>query len=259
MIDLFFKNQTIMVGDCLIRFAEIASESIDIIISSPPYNLGIAYHSYDDKQPRDRYLRWLDAVSVALHRLITPTGSLFLNVGGSNADPWLAMDVANMFRSHFTLQNHIMWVKSISIGETTYGHFKPINSPRYLNYNHESIFHFTRSGHVPIDRLAVGVPFTDKGNIARRGHTQDRRCAGNTWHIPYPTVQSKAQKFDHPAPFPVALAERCIKLHGGGRVLDPFAGTGSTLVAAYRQGYSGIGIEIDPLYAATALARLEAS
>ena len=109
-----------------------------------------------------------------------------------------------------------------------------------------------------INRLAVGVPFKDKSNIARWGHARDKRCAGNVWHIPYKTVRSKAQKFDHPAGFPVELPERCIKLHGieGAVVLDPFLGAGSTLVAAERLDCEGIGIEVDCHYAQTAVTRL---
>ena len=155
----------------------------------------------------------------------------------------------------------IGFVDWISIaGDDTVGHFKPITSRRFLNQNHEAIFHFTKSGHVEIDRLAVGVPFKDKSNIARWGHKADRRCAGNVWFIPYKTVRSKAQKFGHPAGFPVELAERCIRLHGaeGAVVLDPFLGAGSTLVAAKRLGFEAIGIEIDASYADTACRRLAA-
>jgi site-specific DNA-methyltransferase (adenine-specific) len=75
--------------------------------------------------------------------------------------------------------------------------------------------------------------------------------------VPYETVRSRAEKFDHPAGYPVELAERCLRLVGSrGIVLDPFAGCGSTLVAAQRLGMSGFGIEIDEVYAAQALSRL---
>ena len=101
----------------------------------------------------------------------------------------------------------------------------------------------------------MGVPFKDKSNIARWGHKRDRRCAGNVWFIPYDTVRSKAQKYDHPAGFPVELPNRCIKLHGvkNATVLDPFAGTGTTLVAAEALRCTGIGIELDRHYAEKAI------
>lgn len=254
------QDQIVIIGDCLDCMTELEPETIDIALFSPPYNLNIAYRSYVDYRPRAEYLHWLDRVAQAVHRLLKLDGSLFLNIGGSNTDPWLSSDVANVFRQQFFLQNHITWVKSISIGDDTVGHFKPINSRRYLNYNHEAIFHFTKTGTVTIDRLAVGVPFKDKSNIARRGHAQDRRCAGNVWYIPYETVQSRDEKFDHPASFPLGLAKRCLKLHGVMAetvILDPFLGAGTTLIAAADLGCHGIGIEIDAAYAARARLRLQ--
>jgi site-specific DNA-methyltransferase (adenine-specific) len=253
-----FADQRIILGDCGAQLPSVAAESVDVVVTSPPYNIGVAYRSYEDRRPRAAYLSWLSEIGDKIARVLKPQGSFFLNVGGTNSDPWISLDVANAFRGIFALQNHFVWVKSLSIGEDTVGHFKPIAGRRFLNHNHEAIFHFTKSGAVPLDRLAIGVPFKDKSNIARWGHARDRRCAGNVWFIPYKTVRSKAQKFDHPAGFPVELAERCIKLHGekGALVLDPFLGAGTTLVACARLGCAGIGIEIDPHYAQTAISRL---
>jgi site-specific DNA-methyltransferase (adenine-specific) len=146
----------------------------------------------------------------------------------------------------------------------TFGHFKPINSKRFLNDCHEHIFHFTKSGRVEIERLALGIPYQDKSNIARWSHTRgsDLRCRGNTWFIPYETIQSRAKERPHPATFPVQLAEWCIKLHGVSRtetMLDPFLGIGNSAVAAQRCGVKKIiGFEIDEVYLAEAKRRLEA-
>lgn len=253
----------ILVGDCLDAMRAVPAASFDCAVTSPPYNLGIAYGSYGDRRPRADYLAWLAEVSAALARALKPGGSLFLNLGGSGADPWLPMDAAAAFRGDFRLQNHIVWAKSVSVGGDTAGHFKPVNSPRYLNRCHEAVFHLTKTGAAPIDRLAVGVAYKDKGNVARFGAAgrPDRRCAGDVWFVPYETVRSRAQKFHHPSGFPVALAERCLRLHGGGpgaSVLDPFLGAGSTLVAAERLGWRGAGVELDTGYAETAAARLAA-
>jgi len=254
-------RQRIIVADCADALACIASASIDVVVTSPPYNIGVAYRSYEDRKPREAYLAWLSGIGEEIARLLKPDGSFFLNIGGSRTDPWLPLDAANAFRRSFVLQNHFVWVKSLSIGEDTIGHFKPIPGRRFLNHNHEAIFHFTKTGKVELDRLAIGVPFKDKSNIARFGHARDSRCAGDVWFIPYGTVRSKAQKFDHPAGFPAELPERCIKLHGvaDAMVLDPFLGAGSSLVAAQRLGCSGIGVEIDRHYAETALRRLQES
>lgn len=251
-------EQQIIIGDCGEVLKDFSSDSIDIIVTSPPYNIGVSYNVHYDKMPRDKYLGWMESMSSELYRVLCEDGSFFLNVGSTNSDPWISMDVANVFRKKFILQNHFTWVKSISIGDDSVGHFKPISGKRFLNHNHEAIFHFTKSGKIQLDRLSIGVPFKDKTNIARWGHARDKRCAGNVWFIPYKTVRSKAQKFDHPAGFPVGLPERCIKLHGktAAVVLDPFLGSGSTLVAAQNLGCVGIGIEIDADYGQRAVARL---
>jgi site-specific DNA-methyltransferase (adenine-specific) len=251
-------RHTIILGDCLPELRLIAAASVDVVVTSPPYNIGIGYRSYVDRRPRQDYLAWIGAVGREIARVLKQDGSLFLNIGSTNADPWIATDVAGAFRDSLVLQNQIAWVKSVSIGDDTVGHFKPISSRRYLNQNHESVFHFTKNGAVEIDRIAVGVPFKDKSNIARWGHRRDRRCAGNVWFIPYQTVKSKAQKFDHPAGFPIDLPKRCIRLHGrtDAVVLDPFLGAGTTLVAAEQLGAKGIGIEIDRYYAEAAASRL---
>ena len=102
------------------------------------------------------------------------------------------------------LQNTIHWIKSIAIrkedvgrypgvsGNVSVGHYKPINSARYINDCHEYIFHLTKNGRVALDRLAVGVEYQDKSNIARFGsaNRSDSRCRGNTWFVPYKTIKS---------------------------------------------------------------------
>ena len=241
---------------------DLEPASIDVVVTSPPYNLGIAYGRYSDTRQEDDYLAWMTDVAAAIRRVMRPDASFFLNIAGSPTQPWLPFELIVRLRRLFVLQNHLVWVKSIATGaEGAVGHNKPVGGARFLNRNHEHLFHLTLSGQVPLDRLAVGVPFRDKSNIARRGHAQDLRCRGDTWFVPYDTVQARRQKFDHPGTYPVDLPRWCIRLHGkpGAVVLDPFAGAGTTLVAALLEGADGIGIEIDPAYVETARARLAAA
>jgi len=251
-------DQRVVEGDCLRVMADMALESVDVVVTSPPYNLDLRYASYQDNKADADYIDWICEVGVALSRVLKPEGSCFLNLSGSGSRPWLPFETIVRLRSVFFLQNHITWIKSIAIGANSAGHYKPVAGKRFLHHTHEHVFHLTKTNTVPLDRLAIGVPFKDKSNIARRGHARDLRCRGNAWFIPYRTVRSKAQKFNHPGTFPVELPLWCLYLAGmpSPVVLDPFAGSGSTLVAAARCGARAIGIEIDPTYVHSIRARL---
>ena len=255
--------------DCVRGMLRLADTSIDLFVTSPPYNLGIRYSKFSDRADRAGYLHWCKTWATEIARLLKANGSFFLNVGASPANPMFPHQIVLELSHLFVLQNTIHWIKSISIQEkhgrvVSHGHFKPINSRRFLNDCHEYVFHFTKSGRVEIDRLALGVPYQDKSNVARWSHTggRDRRCRGNTWFIPYETIQSRQKERPHPATFPVQLAEWCIKLHGVSRVqtmLDPFLGIGNSAVAAKSCGIPRfIGFEIDEAYLAEAQRRIGA-
>ncbi len=237
--------------DCVSVLRRLEDESVDLFVTSPPYNLGIKYNSHNDEMDEVEYRILLLDVFFEINRVMKNNGSFFLNAGGTNKDPWRHYEIAVWAKKYFVLQNEIVWVKSISIENDSYGHFKPINSPRYLNHTHEFIYHFTKSGNVEINRKSIGVPFMDKSNINRWKGTEDLRCRGNSWFIPYETIQAKDEKGGHPAIFPKQLVEWCIKLHGYNPetvVCDPFMGTGTTLIVAESLGVKGIGIEIDSGY-----------
>jgi site-specific DNA-methyltransferase (adenine-specific) len=252
-------------------FAALGDETVSAIVTSPPYNLGIRYRSYEDTMPRDKYLEWCGEWIGAARRVLDPNGSLFLNVGAKPTDPWTALDVAQAARPHLQLQNTIHWVKSIAIdklaagpaGDIAVGHYKPINSDRFVNDCHEFVFHFTPGGRTVLDRTAIGVPYQDASNVARwRSGGGNRRCRGNTWFIPYGTIQSRDKDRPHPATFPPRLPEYCFKLHGLSRVklaMDPFLGLGSSAVAAAELGLDFIGVEMDAHYLKEALARVRAA
>lgn len=250
----------------------LAPSSVDVVVTSPPYNLGIRYASYDDTVARSEYLAWLGRWAASVKAVLSEHGSVFLNVGSKPSDPWVPFEVAAEMRRHFALQNVIHWVKSIAIAkedvgdyegitqDVSVGHFKPINSPRFLNDTHEYVFHLTKEGNVPLDRLAIGVPYQDKSNVTRwKSAAADLRCRGNVWFVPYETIRSRDEQRPHPATFPVELARKCIQLHGLERtrlVLDPFLGIGHAGVAALSLGLDFAGFEIDAGYLAEAEANL---
>ena len=267
------ERNRIYVMDCLQGMREfIEDKEVDVIVTSPPYNLGVKYNKYDDTIPREKYLDWIEEVAVECKRVLKDHGSFFLNIGHKPTDLWVPWEVAFRLRKHFVLQNVIIWVKSIAIqkkdvgnypnirGDIAVGHYKPIPGKRFLNDCFEYIFHFTKKGDVPLDRLAIGVPYQDKSNIGRwKSAKQDLRCRGDTWFIPYDTIWSRAKQRPHPSPFPPKLPEMCIKLHGLNRtklVLDPFMGIGNTAIACIRLGVDYVGFEIDEMYVKIAEKRI---
>jgi len=142
--------------DCIEWMDSQPEKSLECIITSPPYNLDIKYGKYQDDMPRESYLKWIRDVAVAMKRVLKDDGQVFLNVGYSNTDPWVAMDVAQVFRQEFVLQNNITWVKHILVNDQSQGLYKPISSDRFASPTTESIFHFTKTGAVKVDRLAIG-------------------------------------------------------------------------------------------------------
>tara|TARA_B100000900_G_scaffold395463_1_gene393882 strand:- start:1431 stop:2345 length:915 start_codon:yes stop_codon:yes gene_type:complete len=270
-----------ILGDCLEKLKEIPEKSISVITTSPPYNIGLKYHKYKDKKPRDQYLEWIYDIFSELKRILQDDGHIFLNMGYTNKDPWISMEVAMKLKDLFVLQNKIVWVKSVHINgilnkdtdekvDKTFGHFKNINSERYINVTNEDLYHFTKNDKVVINKKAVGVPFEYKCNLIDRKTKlpkidkktglpmEDKRCKGNTWFIPYKTITSKKSKGEHPAIFPEELVEHCIKISDikEGTILDPFIGSGTTVKVAKKMNdmegskynLSGIGIDIDEKY-----------
>lgn len=243
-------------------------KSIDLCVTSPPYNLGTKYKSYRDDQDRQDYLEWTRTWAASVRRVLVDDGSLFLNIGATPSNPLLPHAILFQLQELFVLQNTIHWIKSITLktkkGEViSAGHFKPIRSTRFLTDCHEYVFHLTKKGNTVINRLAVGVPYSDKSNIDRWAHTQgkDKRCRGNTWFIPYQTIHSRKEQRPHPATFPKELPKMCIQLHGWRSdltMIDPFLGIGTSALAAIESNIGRfIGFEMDFEYLKTAKASLK--
>ena len=245
--------------DCIEGMGKLKAGSISCIATSPPYNIGTKYPSSNDSMPRSEYLAWLDEALRGMNRVMEDGASLFLNVGGKPSDPMIPLEVLKVATDTFYLQNTIHWVKSIAVPmiksadseEVTIGHYKPINSAKYLNDCHEYIFHFTKSRTVPLDRTAIGVPYADKSNVERWNKEDDKHCRGNVWFMPYKTIKSRDEQRPHPSTFPAEIPRRCFKLHGLDRIkraMDPLMGIGTSAIVARELKLSFVGFEIEEEY-----------
>jgi len=248
--------------DCLEWMKNQPDASIDVCVSSPPYNIGIGYSSYTDK--RTDYIEWQKSVWDEVCRILKPTGHLFLNIASTKADPYMPYDVARNVPWH--LQNNIIWAKAVEIDGYVRGYSTPTSSTRYLQNGWEHLFHFTKTGDTDIDLEWSGVPYSPTGtpekNAKRTGKTW--RPTTTCWHYTYKSLATKditakiKGKNKHPAIFPETLVEKCIKVSGckSGVVFDPFAGTGTTIAVAENMGLTGIGTDIDADYVEFANSRI---
>ena len=217
----------------------LPDESIDLVVTSPPYKDS---DGYTDKLMEEVFQR--------LYRVQKNDTLFFLNFGHL-ADfkdrPFKVLDIA--LKCGYNLNDVIIWVKN---------HYRPIQGKKRVNNLFEYIFLLYKGKMPDLDRLSIGVPYKDKSNIGRFTDI-DLKCGGNVWYINYETIQSREQKL-HNDRFPIELPERCIKLSGikeESWVLDPFSGSGTTGVACQMLGMNYFGFEIDKEHYFNSLSRLE--
>ncbi|MDQ2731292.1 MAG: site-specific DNA-methyltransferase [Armatimonadota bacterium] len=105
-------------GECLNFMPKVQAESVDVVVTSSPYNLGVIYNSYDYSGSREDYEEWIRMWAREGLRVLSSEGSPFLNMGGKPSNPWVPIDTATWSRDEgFKLQNVTHWIKSIAITE----------------------------------------------------------------------------------------------------------------------------------------------
>ena len=247
-ISLKIENQTVFFKSSE-DMSEIEDESIDVIITSPPYNRGKKYTSddgeiHDDKMEENEYLSFLTKIWKECYRVAKGSAVFFLNIGDSAVDQGKSEKVATSAENASWLRiQDIVWVKSF-LGK---GHYTPSGGSRRLNNLWEHVYLFVKNkNEYKIDPKAIGIPYTDKSNIGRYSD-KDLRDPGNVWLIPYVKTTGATIKKGHEAPFPIGLPYRCIKMVPNVEtVLDPFGGTCSTLAACLKLGVKGYAYEKYP-------------
>ncbi|MFX0075156.1 MAG: DNA-methyltransferase [Candidatus Hermodarchaeota archaeon] len=245
---LEFENQTVFFKSSE-DMSELEDESIDVIVTSPPYNRGKVYSSdtgkiHNDKMNESDYLSFLTKVWKECYRTAKDSAVFFLNIGDSALDQGKSERVAKSVEmaSWIRVQD-IVWVKSF-LGK---GHYTPSGGKRRLNNLWEHVYLFVKNiNEYRIEPKAIGIPYADKSNIGRYSDL-DLRDPGNVWLIPYTKTTGATIKKGHEAPFPIGLPYKCIKLVPNvDAVLDPFGGTCSTLAACLNLGIKGYAYEKYP-------------
>lgn len=246
--NLYFEGEgIIIINDDFITTDIIPEGVIDLVVTSPPYNVDIKYNKYDDQISYREYLNFTEKWLLKTFQLLKEDGRLCLNIpldknkGGQQsvgADV-IALAKAVGFKYHST----IVWNEGNISRRTAWGSFMSPAAPYVI---------------APVELIVVLYKkYWKKQNP--QGETDLTKAEFMEWTNGLWTFSGESKKrVGHPAPFPVELPRRCIKLFSyvGDTILDPFLGSGSTLIAAYNNNRKGIGVEVDSNYCKLAVNRL---
>ncbi len=249
MDDLYAQSEngtiTLLQGDFL-NTAAIPPQSIDLIVTSPPYNVEIAYSSIRDDLPYQEYLKFSRIWLEKAWSCMKPDGRMCLNVpldknrGGAQS---VYADLVTVAReAGWRYHSTIIWNEGNISRRTAWGSFCSASAPFVIT---------------PVETEAV--LYRENWKKASRGTSDLTREEFIQWTNGLWTFPGESKKrVGHPAPYPVELPHRCIKLFSyvGDVVLDPFLGSGTTLLACHRLHRKGIGMEIDERYLYMAQERL---
>jgi len=209
---------------------ELPDSSVHFMVTSPPYNCGKAY---EHDLSLSEYLEFLGRVLVETYRVLVPGGRMAINVAGLGRKPYIPMQSHVMFLTMdlgFLPRGEIIWVKAKGkSGSCAWGSWMSASNP-CLRDVHEYVLVFSKDR---FDRHKKGISTISRDEFLM--------STLSVWEIP----SESPCRVHHPAPFPVELVGRLIKLYtfDGDVVLDPFMGSGTTAVAATKSGRRFVGYE----------------
>lgn len=238
-------TNSLFVGDCLKILPTLPSGCIDLIATDPPFNIGYHYDGYDDRQSRADYLAFTDRWLSDCVRLLAPTGSLFVAIG----DDYAAEVKVRLDALGLTMRNWLIW-------HYTFG----VHCTRKFTRSHTHILYYVKDAkRFTFNADAVRVPSARQTKYADRRAHPAGRIPDDVWQFSR-VCGTFRERREHPCQMPEALVERIVRVasNPGDLVLDPFAGSGTTLAVAARLGRRWLGIERSPRYASVIHERLNA-
>ncbi len=244
----YFKyNNIVIYNDDILSISAIPHSSIDLIVTSPPYNVDIHYNSHIDNLTYDDYLEFTKKWLQKCFELAKDDGRFCLNVpldknkGGQQS---VCADITKIAKDiGWKYHSTIIWNEGNISRRTAWGSFMSASAPYVI---------------APVEVIIVlykknwkKIGGSKKNDITKKEFME---WTNGIWSF---NGESK-KRVGHPAPFPIELPRRCIKLFSfvDDTVLDPFLGSGTTLIAAYLNNRKGIGVDIDKEYCDLAIKRL---
>ena len=246
----------IYLGDCLEHMAAIPTDSVQLIVTSPPYNIG---KEYEDVSPIDVYLSEQASVISECARILKPGGSIVWQVGNfidkttKEVVPLDALFWPILKQAGLQSRNRIVW---------TFGH--GLHASRRFSGRHETMLWFTKGSDYVFNLDSVRVPQKYPQKKFYKGPKKGQlsgnplgKNPGDVWDITN-VKHNHPEKTAHPCSFPLELVDRFVLAlsNAGDTVYDPFGGSGTTVVSAVRNGRVGLMSEIDSDYVAIATQRL---
>lgn len=243
-------------GDNLDLLREIPDESVDLVVTSPPYNIG---KSYESVVPVEDYLTAQTKIINECARVLKPSGNLCWQVGfsviKSEVLPLDALLYPIFKHNHLFMRNRIVW---------TFGH--GLHAQKRFSGRHETVLWFSKSNedyYFDLDSVRVPQLYPDKKHYRgpKKGQLSGNplgKNPGDVWDIPN-VKANHVEKTEHECQFPIALVQRLVRSLSptGGVVLDPYAGVGTTGCVAILEGREYLMAELDENYHSIGTKRLE--
>ncbi len=255
---------TVYNEDCIEGMRKLAAESVDLAFADPPFNIGYSYDVYKDKKSTDDYLSWCEGWIEQVHRVLKPDGTFWLAIGDEYA---AELKVMMQNRHGMTCRSWVIWYYTFGVNcknkfSRSHAHlFHMVKDPVKFTFNAESIRVPSARQLVYGDRRAnpTGRLPDDTWILRPQDLPEGFTADGDTWYFPRVAGTFKERSGWHGCQMPEQLLGRIIRScsQPDELVLDPFAGSGTTLAVARKLQRHYVGYELSPEYAQRVLERLE--